>query len=68
MLNDLIFIFNLLTFGNYACHYKIWLLDWTGQFDQLMTSDLYNLLPNPDTNDEADPDSMFINPYSVYQN
>ena len=41
---------------------------WTGQFDELMTSDLYNLLPNPDTNDEADPDSMFINPYSVYQN
>ena len=41
---------------------------WTGQFDELMTSDLYNLLPNPDTNDEADPGSMFINPYSVYQN
>ena len=37
---------------------------WTGQFDELITSDLYNLLPNPDKNDEADPDSMFINPQS----
>ena len=35
---------------------------WTGQFDGLMTSDLYNLLPNRDKNDEADPDSMFLNP------
>ena len=35
---------------------------WTGQFEELMTSDLYNLLPSRDKNDEADPDSMFINP------
>ena len=41
--------------------------NWTGQFDELMTSDLYNPLPNPDKNDEADPDSMFINPQSEYQ-
>ena len=39
---------------------------WTGQFDELMTSDLYNPVPNPDKNDEADPDSMFINPQSEY--
>ena len=38
--------------------------NWTGQFDELITSDLYNLLPNPDKNDEADLDSMFINPQS----
>ena len=38
--------------------------NWTGQFDELITSVLYNLLPNPDKNDEADPDSMFINPQS----
>ena len=31
-----------------------------------MTSDLYNPVPNPDKNDEADPDSMFINPQSEY--
>ena len=30
--------------------------NWTGQFDELITSDLYNLLPNPEKNDEADPD------------
>ena len=40
--------------------------NWTGQFDELITSDLYNLLPNQDKNDEADPDSMFINPQSEY--
>ena len=28
--------------------------NWTEQFDELITSDLYNLLPNPDKNDEAD--------------
>ena len=39
--------------------------NWTRQFDELMLSDLYNL-PNPDKNDEADPDSMFINPQSEY--
>ena len=33
---------------------------WTGQFDELITSDLYDLLPNPDKNDEADPDSSTI--------
>ena len=31
-----------------------------------MESDLYNLLPNPDKNDEADPDMTFINPHSDY--
>lgn len=40
--------------------------NWTRQFDELMTSDLYNLLPNPDKNDEADSDSMFVNPQSEY--
>ena len=40
--------------------------NWTGQFDELMTSDLYNPLPNPGKNDEADPDSMFITPQSEY--
>ena len=32
---------------------------WSRQFHALMDSDLYNLLPNPDKNDEADPDSKF---------
>ena len=40
--------------------------NWTRQFDELMTSHLYNLLPNPDKNDEADSDSMFANPQSEY--
>ena len=31
-----------------------------------MTSDLYNPVPNPDKNDEADPDSIFSNPQSEY--
>ena len=31
-----------------------------------MESDFYNLLPNPDKNDEADPDLMFVNPQSDY--
>jgi len=31
-----------------------------------MESDFYNLLPNPDKNDEADPDLMFSNPQSDY--
>ena len=34
--------------------------NWIEQFDELITSDLYNLLPNPDKNDEADPDSSTI--------
>ena len=38
--------------------------NWTGQFDELMTSDLYKLVPNPDKNDGANPDSMFINSQS----
>ena len=33
---------------------------------EVMESDFYNLLPNPDKNDEADPDLMFINPQSDY--
>ena len=36
------------------------------QLSELTESDFYNLLPNPDKNDEADPDSMFINPQSDY--
>ena len=28
--------------------------------------DLYNMLPNPDKFDEADPDHMLINPESYY--
>ena len=40
--------------------------NWTGQFDELMTSHLYNLLPNPDKKDEADSDSIFANPQSEY--
>ena len=40
--------------------------NWTMQLSELMESDFYNLLPNPDKNDEADPDSMFINPQSDY--
>ena len=39
--------------------------NWTGQFDELITSDLYNLLPNPDKNDEADPDSSTISKTSA---
>ena len=31
-----------------------------------MDLDLYNLLPNPDKNDEADPNPMFTNPQSEY--
>ena len=37
----------------------------TGQFDELITSDLYNLLPNPDKKDEADPDSSTISKTSA---
>ena len=33
---------------------------------EVMESDFYNLLPNPNKNDEADPDLMFINPQSDY--
>ena len=39
---------------------------WCRQLPDLMDSDLYNLLPNPHKNDEADPDMMFINPHSDY--
>ena len=39
--------------------------NWTGQFDELITSDLYNLLPNPDKNDEADLDSSTFSKTSV---
>ena len=31
-----------------------------------MKSDLYNILPNPDKNDEVDPDFIFNNPQSEY--
>ena len=40
--------------------------NWSRQIHELMELDLYNLLPNPDKNDEADPDLMFINPQSEY--
>ena len=40
--------------------------NWTGQFDELMKSDLYNILPNPDKNDEVDPDFIFNNTQSEY--
>ena len=33
---------------------------WCRQLPDLMASDLYNLLPNPDKNDEADPESTPI--------
>ena len=39
---------------------------WSRQLHELAQSDLYNLLPNPDKNDEADPDMTFINPNSDY--
>ena len=39
--------------------------NWTGQFDELIASNLYNLLPNPDKNDEADPDSSTISKTSA---
>ena len=39
---------------------------WSRHISELMELDLYNLLPNPDKNDEADPDLMFINPQSEY--
>ena len=42
--------------------------NWTEQFDELMKSDLYNILPNPDKNDEADPDTICNNPQSEYYN
>lgn len=42
--------------------------NWARQFDELMASDFYNLSPNPDKNDDADPDFMFINPQSDYYN
>ena len=39
---------------------------WSRHIHELMGLDLYNLLPNPDKNDEANPDLMFINPQSEY--
>ena len=39
--------------------------NWTEQFDELITSDLYNLLPNPDKNDQVDPDSSTISKASA---
>ena len=40
--------------------------NWSRHIDELMELDLYNPLPNPDKNDKADPDLMFINPQSEY--
>ena len=40
--------------------------NWSRHIHELMGLDLYNLLPNPDKNDEADPDLMLINPQSEY--
>ena len=39
--------------------------NWNGQFDELITFDPYNLLPNPGKNDEADPDSSTISKASA---
>ena len=39
--------------------------NWAGQFDELITSDLYNLLPNPDRKGEADPDASTISKTSA---
>ena len=36
------------------------------QIDNLKDLDLYNLLPNPDKSDDADPDHILINPQSDY--
>ena len=38
------------------------------QIDNLKDLDLYNLLPNPDKSDDADPDHILINPQSDYYN
>ena len=40
--------------------------NWSRNINQLIELDLYNLLPNPDKNDEAEPDLMFINTQSEY--
>ena len=42
---------------NGSCHLRI---------DSLKDLDLYNLLPNPEKSDDADPDDIFINPQSDY--
>ena len=36
------------------------------QFDQLIDTDLFNLLSNPDKSDEVDPDLMLTIPMSNY--
>ena len=36
------------------------------QIDNLKDLDLYNLRPNPDKSDDADPDHLLINPQSDY--
>lgn len=39
---------------------------WSYQFDQLIHTDLYNLIPNPDKFDETDPDLMLTTSVSHY--
>ena len=42
---------------------------WSVQFNQLLDTDLLNLIPNPDESDEIDPDLMLtipmVNYYSI---
>ena len=40
--------------------------NWTMQLSELMESDFYNLLPNPDKNDEADPDSTTTTTTTIF--
>lgn len=39
---------------------------WSVQFNQLMDTDLLNLISNPDKSDEIDPDLMLTIPMSNY--
>ena len=39
---------------------------WSVQFNQLIETDLFNLISNPDKSDEADPDLMLTIPMSNY--
>ena len=39
---------------------------WSVQFNQLIDTDLFNLISNPDKSDEIDPDLMLTIPMSNY--
>ena len=39
---------------------------WSSQFNQLIETDLFNLISNPDKSDEIDPDLMLTIPMSNY--